>query len=146
MHNRWFCFISLWGGDTWCPVITCSYMVLITFRARNESCSRPVSKACRERLRREKLNDRHQFFLFISWKKEFQNSLFDLGTVKILDLNTFYIRSWYFLSESISLHNSWCFCTLCFQEYVKISFYTPNYHYSNMTTKLPKFSFGPNLM
>ncbi|KAH7522106.1 hypothetical protein FEM48_Zijuj07G0102700 [Ziziphus jujuba var. spinosa] len=30
-------------------------------RGRSDSCSRPGTKACREKLRREKLNDRHAF-------------------------------------------------------------------------------------
>ncbi|XP_041001361.1 transcription factor bHLH104-like isoform X1 [Juglans microcarpa x Juglans regia] len=41
------------GPQRDCPERGCSRK-----RARNDSCSRPVSKACRERLRREKLNYR----------------------------------------------------------------------------------------
>jgi hypothetical protein len=46
-------------------------LTLNTFRGRTDSCSGPVSKACRERLRREKLNDRHATcfirFCVFSW-------------------------------------------------------------------------------
>lgn len=48
---------------------SCSYLMIYTriiYRARNEPCSGPSSKACREKMRRDKMNDRFAFCVFIS--------------------------------------------------------------------------------
>lgn len=38
---------------------------IIIYRARNESCSGPSSKACREKMRRDKMNDRFAYVVLI---------------------------------------------------------------------------------